>query len=52
MNKKNEMSQKDKFIETVSALGCDELKEAFAKKLKGIASVKPKAEPKKKVKNK
>ncbi len=42
MNKKDaSQSQKDKFIETARALGCDESEEAFAEKLKALASVKP-----------
>lgn len=34
-------SQKGKFIETARVLSCDESEEAFDKKLKAIASVKP-----------
>jgi hypothetical protein len=36
---KDKNNQKEKFIETARALGCDESEEAFNAKLKAIASV-------------
>lgn len=50
-NKSKNVSQINKFKESARALECDESEATFDKKLKGIASVKPKpqeAAPKKK----
>ena len=49
---RNSQTQKSKFIETARALGCDESEEAFAKKLKAIASANPSSNPKNKGKKK
>ncbi len=51
---KDSKSQKDKFIETARALGCDESGEAFDAKLKKLMTVKPMTQEqvKKKVKKK
>jgi hypothetical protein len=46
MTEKSQQSQRDKFIETARALGCDEDEAAFDEKLKAIARQKPKDEPK------
>lgn len=42
LKKQGNKSQTNKFIETARALGCDESEEAFAKKIKAIATVKQK----------
>ena len=41
MQKTNQKTQKDKFIETARALGCDESEAAFDAKLKKLLSHKP-----------
>jgi hypothetical protein len=45
---KNDGEQRDRFIDTVRELGCNEDEAAFEEKLRKIARQRPKPEPKKK----